>query len=185
MMNIEDPNAPDREGILPWVSEILRRSGVTSVTAFLSGSGDSGDIDDIVFKDAAGIPIPCDRVERSLRGVRMMTGSDLTRTGWEVFQDQIYEDAGEAGNYYDNDGGSVELDYRIEPDGLVLEGSSFTEFEPEEDDEFEDDEFEDDELEDDELEEGVPEEDPEADGTDDLDDSADEIPESDSPGPQP
>lgn len=180
MTDIEDPNAPDREGILPWVSEILRRSGVTSVTALLSGSGDSGDIDDIVFKDAAGIPIPCDRVEQSLRGVRMMTGADVTRTGWEVFRDQIYQDAEEAGNYYDNDGGSVQLDYIIGPDGLTLEGSSFTEFEPEEDDEFEDDE-----LEDDELEEGVPEEDPEADGTDGLDDSADEIPESDSPGPQP
>lgn len=147
MSDIERPNTQneshDEGAILPWIAEILRRKGVTTFSAFLSGSGDSGDIDDIIFRGAGGIQMFGNEVETSLSAIRMMDGASITRTGWEVFKEQIYQDANEAGNYYDNDGGAVELDYVVGPAGLTLSSSSFTEYEPEEDDEFEEDDLED------------------------------------------
>lgn len=147
MSDIEQTNEQneghDEGTILPWIAEILRRKGVTTFSAFLSGSGDSGDIDDIIFRGAGGIQMFGDEVEKGLSAVRLMDGASITRTGWEVFKDQIYQDANEAGNYYDNDGGAVELDYSVGPGGLTLTSSSFTEYEPEEDDEFEEDDPED------------------------------------------
>ena len=134
-----------------WLAPFLKKLGVTEFEANLSGYGDSGEITDITYL-SEGRALENDAVEGALSALSVDDGSARPKTFLDVFHEMIEEDAADAGDYYNNEGGSVWSSYVIDADTgeIELEIASYTANEPDydEDDEEEWDPFEEDEEED-------------------------------------
>lgn len=125
---------------LAWLSPILLNLGVHRMEASLDGGGDSGDLNEIIYLDAAGEPHDGDAIEKALSDISLENGDALLR-----LHEGVMQDANDEGNWYDNDGGSVSSAYTVTPDGVFTEFVSISYHEPDwDDDDFEDD-YDDDE----------------------------------------
>ncbi len=108
LMDLEEPNPKI------WLYPFLADLGITQIEAFMSGSGDSGDIDDVTYY-RGDATIPNEEVENLLEA---LTVDDGTTSG-VTFKDALYtlfeRDGSAAGNWYDNEGGSVACSYDLDP----------------------------------------------------------------------
>jgi len=110
---------------------------VTGFTALLSGSGDSGSLDDIIFEGDGKL----ENAWEPLRDIRII-GS--CQDVCERIVDECESDATREGNWYDNEGGEVEANYVVVNGRIECDYISISYNEPDYDDE--EDEFEDDEV---------------------------------------
>lgn len=120
-----------------WLAPFLQKLGVTEFEANLSGYGDSGEITDIAYmgEDEA---IENDTVEAALSALSVDDGSARPRSFLDVFHEMIEQDAAEAGDYYNNEGGSVWSRYVIDPEAgeIELEVASYEANEPDYDEDW-------------------------------------------------
>lgn len=132
-------NLPETD-IDTWTGKVLYRFGVGRIEVDLSGGGDSGDIDEVrYYADREGTqPLDTDEIESRLRrlrvpqGTSMMPALDILRRQWDT-------DASDQGNWYDNEGGSVNSAYTYDETGTECEHCDITynEYDDEYDDEDE------------------------------------------------
>lgn len=122
-----------------WLGAVLASLGVSSMTANLSGSGDSGDIDDVTYMGPDGQELDFQSVDAALTGMTIDNGEFLPTTFLDRLHTLITEDAGNVGDYYNNDGGSVWISYKVSPEGIEIESSSFNGNPPDFDDLDDDD----------------------------------------------
>ena len=154
-----DPDE-ESEGVIvsrAWIGRILSQSGVTGFTARLSGSGDSGDLDEIDWEGADGSTIKTETVERALKAIILPFGISRIQGGSETILDainsMIMEDTNIHGGWENNNGGCIESRYVIHENGIETEYCSFSEYDDDDEDydidEDMDDDEPDDELQDD------------------------------------
>lgn len=141
-----------------WMAPVLNKLGVTSFTASLSGGGDSGQLDDLFFYK--GEELVDDAVRDILQkltttGIPGQSESFMTR-----LEGMIEKDACDMGNWYDNDGGSVYLEYTVHPTELEITEGHIHFFEPEDDEyDLDDEDIEDEDIDDDDVDNDGPEDD--------------------------
>ena len=121
-----------------WIGKLLYDAGVREISAELSGSGDSGDIDDIAYYNEENEPISSVTIEDNLLNLIKIKKHGRTITPYDELRDFITADACAEGNWYDNDGGSVSSKYIVKPQGIETAYVELTYYEPDED-EFDDD----------------------------------------------
>jgi len=106
-----DPEVPNPK---IWLFPFLADLGITRIEAHMSGSGDSGDIDDVTYF-RGDEPAANEEVEELLGTLTLDDGSASRVT----FKDALYgvfeSDGNAAGNWYDNEGGSVFCSYDLDP----------------------------------------------------------------------
>lgn len=146
----DDDNLEPHES-LSWISPILAQLGVASFSAKLSGGGDSGDLDEIEYHDSEGELLDTTEIETALRAIKA-PGSSGDMTVLDLLNDQMCSDASEEGNWYDNDGGSVESSYLVRPQGIITEFVNISYHAPDYDEDYDD---EDEEYEDEPEDEGM------------------------------
>lgn len=126
----------DPEGSIPkWLGALLSRHEVAKVVANFSGGGDSGQLDDYVFHKESGEILGNDDIVAALEDVSIRdvkTGRVVT--GHDIFTEALDTDAVNCGDFYNNDGGSVYLEYEISARGADLTVSDISYFEPDDDD---------------------------------------------------
>lgn len=141
-----NPEATEVEGNLnedlAWLSPILMDLGVRRMEASLNGGGDSGDLDEVIYLDDAGELHDAEAIETALKAINVSGTNALDR-----LHDGITQDANNAGNWYDNEGGSVVSAYEVTADGVFTEFVSIAYHEEEYDDEYDDDDYDDDGME--------------------------------------
>ena len=138
----------DFEGSIPkWVSLALIRIGVQKITFSFSGGGDSGQMDDLEIFDMNGGMIPSREVSKALEEIRVRNPHGRASDAWNMLLQAAEDDASACGDYYNNDGGSVYLEYEAS-NGLMKNVTSDITYYDEDCDEDCDDE-EDFEIEDD------------------------------------
>ena len=108
-----------------WIGLSLHALGARRLQATFSGSGDSGDLDDILYFDAEGDPLPNDSIQSTLEAMKVFNGTSHAPDYHEVLVDLLAERASDFGNYYENEGGSVVIDCEIDSSGLEIVGGSF------------------------------------------------------------
>lgn len=98
-----------------WLYPFLAELGITRIEAFMSGSGDSGDINDVTYY-RGDQTVSNEEVESVLGALTLDDGT----TSRETFKDVLYgvfeADGSAAGNWYDNEGGSVACSYDLNPE---------------------------------------------------------------------
>jgi len=137
----------DRETAPPdpkiWLYPFLADLGITRIEANMSGSGDSGDLDDVTWYQGDTV-VPNEKVEQVLAGLTIDDGLNRHHT----FLDEIHEmfclDGSAAGDWCNNEGGSALCRYDLDPETGVINLVE-TEYAPGE--EYDDDEDEDDDWE--------------------------------------
>lgn len=134
-------------GSIPkWIGAILLKNDVAKVVANFSGGSDSGQLDDYVFHKESGEILDNDDIMAVLSAVSIRdTKSGRIVDGLDMFTYAMNEDAVDCGNFYNNDGGSVYLEYEISAQGADLTVSDITYFEPDYDDDDWEPEFDEDE----------------------------------------
>jgi hypothetical protein len=97
-----------------WLYPFLADLGITRIEAYMSGCGDSGEINDVTYYRGEETA-PNEEVESVLDALTLDDGSASQVT----FKDALYmifeTDGSAAGNWYDNEGGSVSCSYDLEP----------------------------------------------------------------------
>lgn len=106
----------DREAPDPkiWLYPFLADLGITRIEAFMSGSGDSGDIDDVSYF-RGGKAVSNDEVEGVLCKLTVDTGDARPENFKDVLYGIFYKDGSAAGDWYNNEGGSVACSYDLDP----------------------------------------------------------------------
>jgi hypothetical protein len=98
-----------------WLYPFIAELGITRIEAFMSGSGDSGDINDVTYY-RGDQTVSNEEVESVLGALTLDDGT----TSRETFKDVLYgvfeADGSAAGNWYDNEGGSVACSYDLNPE---------------------------------------------------------------------
>ncbi len=110
--DLTDPAEPSPK---IWLYPFLAELGITRIEAFMSGSGDSGEINDVTYY-RGDETVPNEEVEGVLGALTLDDGT----TSRATFKDALYgvfeTDGSAAGNWYDNEGGSVACSYDLSPD---------------------------------------------------------------------
>lgn len=98
-----------------WLYPFLADLGITRIEAYMSGSGDSGEINDVTYYRGEETA-PNEEVDSVLDALTLDDGSASRVT----FKDALYmifeTDGSAAGNWYDGDGGSVFSTYDLDPE---------------------------------------------------------------------
>jgi hypothetical protein len=141
-----------------WLYPFLADLGVTQIEASMSGSGDSGDLDDVSWYRGDTL-IPNEEVEGVLTGLTVDDGSTRHHNFLDVARDMFTSDGSKAGNWYDGEGGSALCRYELDPEAGVInlletEYAPGEEYDNDEDDDWEPEfgETDEEELEDDDVE---------------------------------
>jgi len=98
-----------------WLYPFLAELGITRVEAFMSGSGDSGQIDDVTYY-RGDETVPNEEVEGVLDALTLDDGTTSRVTFKDVLYGVFETDGSAAGNWYDNEGGSVSCSYDLNPE---------------------------------------------------------------------
>jgi len=137
-----------------WMSPVLANLGVASFEAYLSGSGDSGQLDEVRFLDANGKELDAQDIQTALERIPLHSVGGYQNNFREAFESLIDSSVDHLGNYCDNEGGAIWAKFSIEENQIVLGDSEYTpgsydddEDEPDEDAEPDDEDFSDEDLE--------------------------------------
>lgn len=131
-----------------WLAPVLTNLGVASFEADFSGSGDSGQMDEVRFKDADGNDMDSEEVLAALKRLPLHSKGGFRSDFESALDDLMSADAEHEGNYYDNEGGFVQLCYAVSPHGIEKTGGYYEpgsyededeDYEPEEDEDDEED----------------------------------------------
>ena len=109
LMDLEEPNPKI------WLYPFLADLGVTRIEAFMSGSGDSGEINDVTYY-RGDATVPNEEVEGVLDALTVDDGTTSGVTFKDVLYTLFEKDGSAAGNWYDNEGGSVACSYDLDPE---------------------------------------------------------------------
>lgn len=124
-----------------WLGQVLYNAGVRTIFANMSGYGDSGDIDSIEYQDENDKPIDESVIRKTLEAIKL---PKINRYQWMTNADDLWnsivtEDGASAGDWWNNDGGSVSSQYDVREDGMEAVVIDFTRGEPEYDYDYDDD----------------------------------------------
>ena len=136
-----------------WMTPVLANLGVASFEAYLSGSGDSGQLDEVRFLDAGGAELEAQDIMNALERIPLHSVGGYQTNLREAFEGLIDSSVDHLGNYCDNEGGAIWAKFSIEENQIVLGESEYTPGSYEDDDEEPD---EDDEPDEEDLEEEDP-----------------------------
>jgi len=134
-MNLPDPKI--------WLYPFLTDLGITGIEASMSGSGDSGDLDDVIWYRGDTLA-PNEEVEGVLTGLTVDDGSGRHHNFLDKIREMFTSDGSGAGNWCDNEGGSALCRYDLDPETGVI---NLVEAEYAPGEEYDDDEDEDDDWE--------------------------------------
>lgn len=139
-----------------WLGPVLSNLGVASFEADFSGSGDSGQMDEVRFKDANGAELSSTDILAALQRLPLHSKGGFM-SNFEVALDEMMgADADNEGNYYDNEGGFASVSYSVSPHGIEKTGGYYEPGSYEDDDEYDPDDDEDPDEEDLEEEDPAP-----------------------------
>lgn len=130
-----------------WLAPVLRNLGVTWFEAYLSGSGDSGQLDEVNFKGEGDQELESEKIFAALERLPLHSQGGFVTNFREAFEGMIDTAVDHMGNYCDNEGGSIWASFGVEGDLINLIDGDYTPGSYE-DDEDEPDEDEPDEGED-------------------------------------
>ena len=133
-------HAPNDNGILGWLGPVLASHAITRFEAMMSGSGDSGDLDDIVYFGLDGVQIDSAQMMNTLRALSVDDGSPSQHSFYDDLVEYVLQTGSEYGDYCNNEGGAVHLSYLVEGDTITLDSGEYTPGEYSDDDEYNDDE---------------------------------------------
>lgn len=137
-----------------WMGRLLYNEGLRALDLVYSGGGDSGDLDEICYYGENHVEIDLDKIEKQLESIKLPFRSAAFGTvdALSFLKGITSDDAMEAGNWWDNDGGQATSSYSVMKEGLVMQYVDVTYYEP---DDFDDD-YDDDDCDYDEIPEATP-----------------------------
>lgn len=120
MLNLVEKDSHD------YLAAFLAKNGVNGIEVSLSGGGDEGGIDDITFCSPKGHAIDGPSIEEKMKSFVVNMGTSYNRNLHDYLEDIIYENADASGDYCNNEGGSVIINYIVTEEGLICLCVEFT-----------------------------------------------------------
>lgn len=137
-----------------WLAPVLANLGVARFEADFSGSGDSGQMDEVRFKDSSGSEMSSEEIMGALQRIPLHSKGGFMSNLENALDEMMSSDAENEGNYYDNEGGFAQVSYAVSPQGIEKTGGYYApgSYEDEDEDyEPEDEENDEEDLEEDGL----------------------------------